>query len=171
MSPWLLALIVVGSIVVLAPPAHGAERVPYGVADKPWKQELGNHRVRLRAAEQADAVWAHIPWRRRDREPEKKATLVVDAATGDGPIDAAYEAIGRITGIKLKLTDYSLRALTSGKDAQGEVTIEVTHNGGRLRARGISTDIVEASAKAYLAVVNRILSLGKRHKKKKSTTP
>jgi len=82
MSPWLLALIVVGSIVVLAPPAHGAERVPYGVADKPWKQELGNHRVRLRAAEQADAVWAHIPWRRRDREPEKKATLVVDAATG-----------------------------------------------------------------------------------------
>jgi len=101
----------------------------------------------------------------------KEGKKVVDAATGDGPIDAAYEAIGRITGVKLKLTDYSLRALTSGKDAQGEVTIEVTHNGERLRARGISTDIVEASAKAYLAVVNRILSLGKTRKKKKSTTP
>jgi len=82
MTPWLLALLVVGSIVVLAQPAQGADSVPYGVADKPWKQELGNHRVRLRVAEQADAVWAHIPWRRRDGEPEKKATLVVDAANG-----------------------------------------------------------------------------------------
>ena len=101
----------------------------------------------------------------------KEGKKVVDAATGDGPIDAAYEAIGRITGVKLKLTDYSLRALTSGKDAQGEVTIEVSHNGEKFRARGISTDIVEASAKAYLAVVNRVLSLGKTRKRKKSNTP
>jgi len=101
----------------------------------------------------------------------KEGKKVVYAATGDGPIDAAYEAIGRITGVKLKLTDYSLRALTSGKDAQGEVTIEVSHNGEKFRARGISTDIVEASAKAYLAVVNRVLSLGKTRKRKKSNTP
>jgi glutamate 5-kinase len=50
------------------------------------------------------------------------------------------------------------RALTGGKEAQGEVTIEVEHNGARFRARGLSTDIVEASAKAYLAAVNRVLS-------------
>ncbi len=78
-----------------------------------------------------------------------------DAATGDGPVDAAYEAIGRITGVKLRLRDYALRAITSGKDAQGEVTIEVDHDGRRFRARGVSTDIVEASARAYLAAVNR----------------
>ena len=81
-----------------------------------------------------------------------------DAATGDGPVDAICEAISRITGVRLTLKDYALRALTSGKDAQGEVTIEVEHDGRRFRARGVSTDIVEASAKAYLAAVNRVLT-------------
>jgi 2-isopropylmalate synthase len=86
---------------------------------------------------------------------QKDEHAFVDAATGDGPVDAAYEAIQRITGVSLKLTDYSLRAITSGKDAQGEVTIEVEHEGRRFRARGVSTDIVEASARAYLGAVNR----------------
>jgi 2-isopropylmalate synthase len=83
---------------------------------------------------------------------------VTDAATGDGPVDAVYEAIQRITGVALRLTDYQLRAITSGKDAQGEVTIEVDQDGRRFRARGVSTDIVEASARAYTAAVNRMLS-------------
>jgi 2-isopropylmalate synthase len=83
---------------------------------------------------------------------------VTDAATGDGPVDAICEAIGRITGVKLTLKDYALRALTGGKDAQGEVTIEVEHDGRNFRARGLSTDIVEASAKAYLSAVNRVLT-------------
>jgi len=86
----------------------------------------------------------------------KEGQAFTDAATGDGPVDAAYEAIQRITGIKLRLKDYSLRAITSGKDAQGEVTIEVEHDGRTFRTRGVSTDIVEASAMAYLAAVNRI---------------
>ncbi|MDY6914573.1 MAG: 2-isopropylmalate synthase [Planctomycetota bacterium] len=88
----------------------------------------------------------------------KEGQPVTDAATGDGPVDAACEAIQRITGVKLRLTDYALRAITSGKDAQGEVTIEVEHDGRRFRARGVSTDIVEASARAYLAAVNRALT-------------
>jgi 2-isopropylmalate synthase len=88
----------------------------------------------------------------------REGKLHTDAATGDGPVDAIYEAIGRITGVELSLTDYSLRALTGGKDAQGEVTIEIEHNGRKFRTRGVSTDIVEASAKAYLAAVNRILT-------------
>ena len=88
----------------------------------------------------------------------KEDQCVTDAAIGDGPIDAIYEAIGRITGVRLQLTDYSLRALTGGKDAQGEVTIEVDHEGARFRARGLSTDIVEASARAYLSAVNRVLT-------------
>jgi 2-isopropylmalate synthase len=80
----------------------------------------------------------------------------IDASTGDGPVDATYAAIQRITGITLRLTDYSLRAITSGTDAQGEVTIEVEHDSRRFRARGVSTDIIEASARAYLAAVNRV---------------
>ncbi len=89
---------------------------------------------------------------------EKEGESHTDAATGDGPVDAVYEAISRITGVRLPLLDYALRALTGGKDAQGEVTIEVEHDGRKLRVRGISTDIVEASAKAYLAAVNRVLT-------------
>ena len=54
----------------------------------------------------------------------KEGAAVTDAATGDGPVDAVCEAIQRITGVKMRLTDYVLRAITSGKDAQGEVTIE-----------------------------------------------
>jgi 2-isopropylmalate synthase len=86
----------------------------------------------------------------------REGESITDAATGDGPVDAVYEAIQRITGIALRLRDYSLRAITSGKDAQGEVTIEVETNGRRFRTRGVSTDIVEASARAYLAAVNRV---------------
>jgi len=88
----------------------------------------------------------------------KEGKRLTDAATGDGPVDAIYEAIGRITGVRLMLRDYSLRALTSGKDAQGEVAIEVEHGGRKFRARGVSTDIVEASARAYLAAVNRAVT-------------
>ncbi|MHC4718262.1 MAG: 2-isopropylmalate synthase [Planctomycetota bacterium] len=88
----------------------------------------------------------------------KEDECFTDAATGDGPVDAIYEAIGRITGVKLELTEYSLRALTGGKEAQGEVTIEVDHEGTKFRARGLSTDIVEASARAYLSAVNRVLT-------------
>ncbi|HUT60511.1 MAG TPA: 2-isopropylmalate synthase [Phycisphaerae bacterium] len=88
----------------------------------------------------------------------KEGESYTDAAIGDGPVDAVCEAIQRITGIKPTLCDYALRALTGGKDAQGEVTIEVEHNKRRFRARGLSTDIVEASARAYLAAVNRIIT-------------
>jgi len=70
----------------------------YGVADKPWPERLGNHRVRLHVAEKTDAVWAHIPWRRRDRDPEKKATLVVDAATGQQVLNVVRLSITREVG-------------------------------------------------------------------------
>jgi len=89
----------------------------------------------------------------------KEGEVTTDAATGDGPVDAIYSAILRITGVTLELIEYQLRAVTGGKDAQGEVTIEVVHDGRKIRARGVSTDIVEASGRAYLAAVNRALTL------------
>ncbi|MBS3763003.1 MAG: 2-isopropylmalate synthase, partial [Planctomycetes bacterium] len=79
-----------------------------------------------------------------------------DASTGDGPIDAVYKAIDRITGISCDLTDYSIRAITGGKDAMGEVSLEVISDDMTVRGRATSTDILEASARAYLAAVNRI---------------
>jgi 2-isopropylmalate synthase len=87
-----------------------------------------------------------------------------DAATGDGPIDAAYSAIQRICKVKIKLQDYQIRALTSGKEAQGEVNLEVQIDGQNIRGRAVSTDIIEASAKAYLSALNRYLA---RHNQKK----
>jgi 2-isopropylmalate synthase len=96
---------------------------------------------------------ATIRMRRRDEDDVR-----IDAATGDGPVDAVYSAIQRLTGIEAKLVDYEIRAVTGGRDAQGEVTVSVTQKGKLYRGRGVSTDIIEASAKAYVAAINRMLS-------------
>lgn len=80
-----------------------------------------------------------------------------DAAIGDGPVDAVYRAIDRITGIRCELRDYSIHAITGGKDAMGEVVLEIAGNGMTERGRAAKTDIIEASALAYLAAVNRIV--------------
>ena len=87
---------------------------------------------------------------------------LTDASIGDGPVDAIYSAISRLTGVKTSLTDYRIRAVSRGKDAQGEVTIELDHEGRKIRGRGLSTDILEASALAYLAAINRLRSLNAR---------
>ncbi len=79
------------------------------------------------------------------------------SSTGDGPVDACYKAIDGATGIKGKLLDYSLRAITGGKDALGNVTIRVKAKGKVISGRGSSTDIIEASAKAYLNAINRLM--------------
>lgn len=80
----------------------------------------------------------------------------MDAATGDGPIDAVYSAIQRITGVSVELDEYATRAVTGGKDAQGEVSVRINHHGHKVRGRGLSTDVIEAAALAYLSAINRI---------------
>jgi len=85
-----------------------------------------------------------------------------DASVGDGPVDAIYSAIQRLTGVRVGLTDYRIRAITKGKEALGEVQIELDHNGKKIRGRGVSTDILEASALAYLAGINRLRTLDNR---------
>jgi 2-isopropylmalate synthase len=83
---------------------------------------------------------------------------VQDAGIGDGPVDAALKAIDRLTHTKGKLMDYSLRAVSQGKDALGEVTVKVDFGrGGLVTGKGASTDVIEASARAYLNAVNRFL--------------
>jgi len=80
------------------------------------------------------------------------------AAIGDGPVDAAYEAIRQATGKSPKLENYSIRAITGGKEAMGEATVKITECGKIYIGRGISTDIIEASAKAYVDAINRMVS-------------
>ena len=90
-----------------------------------------------------------------------------DAGTGDGPVDAALKAIDRLTNTRGKLMDYSLRAVSQGKDALGEVTLKVDFGDGELvTGKGASTDIIEASARAYLNAVNRFVGNNKHHEKK-----
>jgi 2-isopropylmalate synthase len=80
-----------------------------------------------------------------------------EAACGDGPVDAAFKAIDRITDVHVKLADYQLRSVTSGKDALGEVTVKINSNGNKITGRGASTDVIEASIKAYLDALNRFV--------------
>ena len=83
------------------------------------------------------------------------------AACGDGPVDAAYEAIREATGQAPKLESYSIRAVTGGKEALGEAIVKISDDGGIHIGRGVSTDIIEASAKAYIDAINRMVSAQK----------
>ena len=74
---------------------------------------------------------------------------------GDGPIDGIFLAIEKLTGITTVCRDFRVQAVTVGKDAQAEVTVELEHAGQQQRGRGVSTDSLEASAKAFLAAINR----------------
>jgi len=76
--------------------------------------------------------------------------------TGNGMVDATCKAIRAITGFEGTLLDYSVASITSGLDAQANVVVQLQSDGHRASGRGVSTDVVEASAKAYLAAVNRI---------------
>ena len=78
-----------------------------------------------------------------------------DADIGDGPIDAVFHALERVTEISAKLEDFQVRSVTSGKDAQGEVSVELSILGRTYHGKGVSTDIIEASAQAYLKALNK----------------
>ena len=69
-----------------------------------------------------------------------------------------FKAIERITGVEVTLRDYRIRSVTVGEDAQGEAHIEAEYNGRSITGRAVSTDIIEASALAFLQVINRIVS-------------
>ena len=86
--------------------------------------------------------------------------VVQESGWGDGPVDAAYKAIDLITKIPGKLLEYQIRAVTAGKDAMGEVTVVAEMNGQRVVGRGSSTDVIEASVRAYLNAVNRAAARG-----------
>lgn len=73
-----------------------------------------------------------------------------DAACGNGPVDAVFKAIDRITGKTVKLEDYTLKSVSQGTEALGDATVKVRYNNRIIIGKGISTDIFEASARAYV---------------------
>ncbi len=89
---------------------------------------------------------------------KRKGKSFKASSSGDGPVDACYKAIDKITKLKGELLDYSIQSVSRGKDALGEVTAKVRIKNKNLIARGASTDILEASAMAYLNAVNKFLA-------------
>jgi 2-isopropylmalate synthase len=89
--------------------------------------------------------------------PAERAALVEKVAVGDGPIDASFKAIDKIVGKHPVLEDFSMNAVTEGKDAQGEARVRILYGSKRYNGRGLSTDVVEASIRAYLAAINAMV--------------
>jgi 2-isopropylmalate synthase len=81
-----------------------------------------------------------------------------DAAVGEGPVDAIYNAVNRVTGAENTLTEYSVKSVTEGIDAQGEVTIRIESNGHSYMGRAADPDILVASTRAYIYAMNRSLN-------------
>ena len=84
---------------------------------------------------------------------------ITDAATGTGPEDAVYMAINRVIGVENKLTEFRVDSVTEGIDAIGDVTIRIELQGNTFVGRGSDTDILVASAKAYMNALNRALAV------------
>jgi 2-isopropylmalate synthase len=78
------------------------------------------------------------------------------AAIGDGPVDATCKAISQVTRTSARLEKYEIRAVTSGTEAMGEVTVQLEDGGRKVLGRGASTDVIEASAKAYIDGLNKL---------------
>ena len=99
-----------------------------------------------------------------DSTPEAKIVLIKDgqkleqSAKGDGPVDAVCAAIVEATNVDAKLINYNVSSITGGLDAQGDVSINLEIDGKSVLGRGVSTDIIEASAKAYLNAINKALA-------------
>ncbi|HVJ80158.1 MAG TPA: 2-isopropylmalate synthase [Planctomycetia bacterium] len=91
--------------------------------------------------------------RRQDGKEYRKAEF------GGGAVDAIYHALCRITGVELKVTEYSVRSVTLGNDALGEVTIQVEYEGHSFRSRAVNIDVIMGTAQAFVNVVNRLASI------------
>jgi 2-isopropylmalate synthase len=84
-------------------------------------------------------------------------TEITDASVGTGPVDAIYKAINRIVSVPNQLIEYSVQSVTAGIDALGEVTIRLKHpDVGTLSGHSANTDIIVASARAYLSALNKL---------------
>ena len=97
-----------------------------------------------------------------NRVPTATVELVIDGqevkqtGSGDGPVDAVYRTIAAMTTTKSRLLTYTVKAITGGTDAQGEVSVRLQENGRTVTGHGADTDIIVASARAYLNALNKL---------------
>ena len=87
--------------------------------------------------------------------------VVQESSPGDGPVDAVFNAIERALGIKPTVESYNVRSVTSGRQALGEAIVRIREGENSFNGRGTSTDIIEASAKAFLQAINHYLVFNK----------
>lgn len=92
------------------------------------------------------------------RLAEVGGSTLEEASLGDGPVDALFKAIKKAIGREVRLKDYQLKAVTAGQDALGEATVWIEESGSVYSGRGLSTDVLEATAKAYVNAVNKWIS-------------
>ena len=90
-------------------------------------------------------------------EAIKDDKVIEKVSRGDGPIDAAFRAIGKIVGKQMRLEDYQLHSVTEGMDALGDALVKISSNGKSYAGRGLSTDVIEASIHAYINAVNKMI--------------
>jgi 2-isopropylmalate synthase len=104
-----------------------------------------------------------------DQRPSATVELMMDGhvskmtGTGDGPVDAVYRTIAALTETKSLLRAYIVKAITGGTDAQGEVSVRVEENGETVTGHGSDTDIILASAQAYLNALNKLADMAERN--------
>ncbi|MFH1087653.1 MAG: alpha-isopropylmalate synthase regulatory domain-containing protein, partial [Chloroflexota bacterium] len=85
----------------------------------------------------------------------------MDAALGTGPVDAVFKAVDKVVGVPNKLLEFSVKSVTEGIDAIGEVLVRIESDGITYVGRGANTDIIAASARAYMNALNRLLAARK----------
>lgn len=99
---------------------------------------------------------------------EKGESTFIESAFGDGPVDAIYKAVDRITGVPGQLLEYTVTSVTRGKDALGEVFAHVRFNGRNYTGKAASVDVLDASTRAYLNAVNKAVHEQRRRAEQKS---
>ncbi|MDO4401043.1 MAG: alpha-isopropylmalate synthase regulatory domain-containing protein, partial [Coriobacteriia bacterium] len=87
----------------------------------------------------------------------KNGEKIEKVAVGDGPIDAAFAAVEAITGKRYELDDWQMQSVTEGQEAMGEAIVKIMNDGKVYSGRGISTDIIGSSIRAYLNALNKIV--------------
>ncbi|MDP2728807.1 MAG: alpha-isopropylmalate synthase regulatory domain-containing protein, partial [Dehalococcoidia bacterium] len=90
---------------------------------------------------------------------DPQGQVLADASLGTGPVDAVYKAINRLVGVPNNLIEFSVKSVTEGIDALGEVTIRIESGGRIYTGRGANTDIIVASAKAYMNALNKLVAV------------
>lgn len=91
----------------------------------------------------------------------REGEVIEEVAIGTGPIDAAFKAVDKITGIEVSLESFSLNAVTDGEDAMGEAVVKLRADGEQYTGRGLSTDIIESSIHAYINGINKLVGAKK----------